>query len=53
MTKEILSLFKKDYVYLELKKKDTMALQDGLVGYIKVICYCCFAFPTHTISILN
>ena len=53
MAEEILGLLKKDYVYLGLEKKDAMTLQDGLTGHIKAICYCCFAFLTHIILILN
>ena len=50
---KILGLLKKNYVYLGLEKKNATALQDSLAGYIEVVCYCCFAFPTRIISILN
>ena len=53
MAEEILGLLKKDYVYLGLEKKDAMTLQDGFAGYIKAICYYCFAFPIYTILLLN
>ena len=42
---DILSLLKKDYVYLELKKKDAAALQDGLASYIKAVHHYCLPFP--------
>ena len=53
MAKEISDLIKKNYVYLRLEKKDATALQDSLAGYIKAICYCCFAFSIYIITILN
>ena len=53
MVVKILDLLKKDYVYLELKKKDPTALQDSFASYIETIYYCCFALLIYTISILN
>lgn len=42
MIEKILSLLKKDFVYLELEKKDALAFWDSLAGYIKAVYYCCF-----------
>ena len=53
MVEEILSLLKKNYFYLNLEKKDATALQDGFVGYIKVIHYSHFALLIYTVLILN
>ncbi len=33
----ILGLLKKDYIYLELEKKEAMALQDSLANCIKAV----------------
>ena len=53
MAKKISGLLKKNYIYLGLEKKDATALQDSLAGYIKVVCYYCFAISTRIVSILN
>ena len=53
MAKEISGLLKKNYVHLELEKKYTKALQDGLAGYIKIIHYYHFTLPTRTVPLLN
>ena len=53
MAEEILGLLKKNYINLGLEKKDAMALQDGLTGYIKIAHYYCFGFFIYTIPIFN
>ena len=42
-------LLKKDYIYFRLEKNDTLALQNGLISYIKTVYYYYF-FPTHIIQ---
>ena len=53
IAKKISGLLQKNHVYLELEKKYATALQDGLAGYNKAVCYYCFAFFTRTVPMLN
>lgn len=47
--KEILDLLKKDFIYLELEKKNTSAFQDSFASYIKAICYYNYSHLIYTI----
>lgn len=39
---KISKLLKKDFVYINLGKKESTSLQDNFNGYIKAISYLCF-----------